>query len=392
MELRPYVDVLRRRIWFVLEAIVVVAVVAGVVSSLRPPKYTSSTRVYLQPDSPSERLNPAQLTFRDPNRFVQAQIDIVKSESVARDAAQKLGGITAREIEKRTEVRSSSSSDVLEITITDGDPERARDVANALVASYIENRRKSAVAGLERAAKDLDERLAPLQATLTDLDAKIAALPATGPGAAEGGGGQALLALREATATQYETLFARRQEVAVDINLQRGGAEVIAEAETPTEPISPRPVRDALAGAMLGGILGAGIVLLREQLDDRLRSVADVERVLDLPILAQLPVDESAGIRRVGHLPSPQPAERSRAVAPGQRAVHRPRPALEEHRRHQRHARRGQVGRVGQPRLGLRPGRAPHRSGRRRPAAAPAVGDVRRQVRARRASATSSPA
>ena len=307
MELRPYVDVLRRRIWFVLEAIVVVAVVAGVVSSLRPPKYTSSTRVYLQPDSPSERLNPAQLTFRDPNRYVQAQIDIVKSESVARDAAQRLGGITAREIEKRTEVRSSSSSDVLEITITDGDPGRARDVANALVASYIENRRKSAVAGLERAAKDLDERLAPLQATLTDLDAKIAALPAPGPGAAESGGRQALMALRDATATQYETLFARRQEVAVDINLQRGGAEVIAEAETPTEPVSPRPVRDALAGALLGGILGAGIVLLREQLDDRLRTVADVERVLDLPILAQLPVDDSAGsgVSAISHPHSP---------------------------------------------------------------------------------------
>jgi succinoglycan biosynthesis transport protein ExoP len=231
----------------------------------------------------------------------------VKSESVARDAAGGLGGITAREIQKRTEVRSSSSSDVLEITITDGDPERARDVANALVASYIENRRKSAIAGLERAAKDFDERLAPLQATLADLDAKIAALPAAGPGATEGGGRQALLALRDATATQYETLFARRQEVAVDINLQRGGAEVIAEAETPTDPISPRPVRDALAGAMLGGILGAGIVLLREQLDDRLRSVADVERVLDLPILAQLPVDDSAGsgVSAISHPHSP---------------------------------------------------------------------------------------
>lgn len=306
MELRPYVDVLRRRIWFVVQAVIVVAIVAGVGSSLRPAVYTSSARVYLQPDSPSERLNPAQLTFRDPNRFVQAQIDIVESEAVARDAATALGAITAREVERRTTVRSSSTSDVLEITASDGDPDRARDITNAVVAAYIENRRRSAVAGLERAAKDLDERLAPLQATLSDLDARIAALPATGPGSAEAAG-QALLALRSATSTQYETLYARRQEVAVDISLQRGGAEVIAEAKASRDPISPRPVRDALAGAMLGGILGAGIVLLREQLDDRLRSVADVERVLELPVLAQLPVDEmaGAGVSAISHPHSP---------------------------------------------------------------------------------------
>lgn len=304
MELRPYIDILRRRIWFVLEAVIVVAVVAGVVSSLRPAQYRSATRIYLQPDSPAEQLNPGQLAFRDPARFVQAQIDIMSSEAVAREAGRAVGGLTAKDIERRVSVRSSPQSDVLEISATDTDRERARRIADAVVSSYIENRRRSAVAGLERAAKDLDERLAPLEAQLADFDAKIAALPAAPPGDAAG---QQLLALREAIASQYETLFSRRQELAVDISLQRGGAEVIAEATLPTDPVSPRPVRDAAAGALFGGILGIGIVLLREQLDDRLRSVDEVERALSLPILAQLPFDGGAatGVSAIAHPHSP---------------------------------------------------------------------------------------
>lgn len=88
-----------------------------------------------------------------------------------------MGGITARAIQRKTSVRSSSSSDVVEVTATDGDPMRARDIAAAVIDSYIENRRRSAVAGLERAAKDIDERLEPLRAPLADFDARIAALP-----------------------------------------------------------------------------------------------------------------------------------------------------------------------------------------------------------------------
>lgn len=296
MDLHPYIELLRRRIWFVLEAIIVVivvivAVVSGAASSLRPAKYASSGRFYLQPDSPAEQLNPGQVSVRDPSRFVQAQIDIPDGEAVAQQAADSLGGITAKTIQRKTSVRASSSSDVLEVTATDGDPVRARDIAAAVIDSYIENRRRSAVDGLDRAAEDIDDRLEPLRASLADFDARIAALPPAEQ--ASDAGGRALRSQRDATAALYESLSARRQELAVNLNLQRGGAEVIGEAKTPTDPVSPRPIRDAVASALVG-ILGAGIVLLREQLDDRLRSVTDVERALSLPILAELPIDDNA--------------------------------------------------------------------------------------------------
>ena len=77
-----------------------------------------------------------------------------------------------------------------------------------------------------------------------------------------------LEAARYATAVQYESLFANQQDLLVEKNLKRGEAELIAVADTPRSPVSPKPVRDALLGAIVGLLLGAGISFLREQLDD----------------------------------------------------------------------------------------------------------------------------
>jgi Mrp family chromosome partitioning ATPase/capsular polysaccharide biosynthesis protein len=321
VELRQYVDILRRRTWFILETVLVVAIAAGVMASLRTPTYQATARILLRPDDPSEQLNPTERVYRDPNRYVQAQKDIIRSEAVAQEAVAALQGVSVRQIERQVSVSEGDQSDVLKISASSTDATQARDVANAVANGYIENRRKSAVVGLERAAKELQDKLGPLQAAIAELDVRIGALgappaegtdvtaperpveppsgPITGLDPAITAGGvpansEALKAARYAAAVQFETLFARQQELLVDISLKRGEAELIAEAKTPTEPVSPRPKRDLAVGAFVGLLLGAGVTLLRDQFDDRMHSVADVEQATGLPVLAQLPYDEEA--------------------------------------------------------------------------------------------------
>jgi polysaccharide biosynthesis transport protein len=296
LEIRPYLEIIRRRLWFIVGAVAVVAIAAGVASGLRAPIYVSTARVFLQPGDPAEQLSPNQPNLGDPNRFVQAQMEIVRSEAVAQGASTYLPGMTARDVQRKSSVTSSPTSDVLEISASAPKPGGARDIANAVAKAYIENRRVSAVATLTQAAKDLSDLLAPLQATIADLDTKIAAASKPGEDTPDAQVA-ALKSSRDAAATQYQTLYARQQELAANVSLQRGAAEVIAAANTPSMPVSPRPVRDAAAGAFLGLLVGTAIALLMEQLDDRIRSVADVERGLGLPILARLPFDEQSAQR-----------------------------------------------------------------------------------------------
>lgn len=295
-------------------------------SSLRTPSYKATARVLLRPNDPTEQLNPenaGQTNVFDPNRYVIGQEKIVASEGVAREAAKALQGLSVEEVDRKISVAQDGQSNVLLISGSDPEPAQARDIANAAAKGYIENRRQAAVAGLEQAAKDLEARLAPLQSTIAQLDSRIGEGATTVPGATSqlvtptpggsaaaaptaptsqlelgaGLGGQAttaeaLKAARYAAAVQYETLFARQQELLVNISLKRGEAELIEEARLPVSPVSPHPVRDGVLGLFAGLLLGVGVSFLREQLNDRLRSADEVGEISGLPLLARLPLDD----------------------------------------------------------------------------------------------------
>jgi polysaccharide biosynthesis transport protein len=325
LELRQYLDILKRHKWFIIEAVVVVGLAAGILSSLRNPIYKATARVLLTPNDPTQQLNPTSgggMLGNDPDRYVAGQISIAESEAVAAEALKKLDGLSVKALESKVSVSQKGQSNVLNISATDADPAQARDIADAVARGYIENRRLAAVSGLDAAARDIEGRLGPLQVSIAQYDTQIGE-GSTLPGAvsqlvspappasavapsqpapqvarpAAGSTGapstqEALKAARYAAAVQYETLYSRQQELLVDLSLKRGDAELIAEAKTPEEPVSPRPERDAALGAFVGLFLGVGISVLREQLNDKVRSAEEVERLTGLPLLAQLPYDD----------------------------------------------------------------------------------------------------
>lgn len=293
---------------------------------MRTPIYRATATVLLRPNDPTEQLNPnnaGQVVGADADRYVAGQESIARSTPVAQEAAKTLRGITSRQIQDAVSVTQGGQSNVLNVAAKDPEPSRARDIANAVAKGYIENRRQSAVAGLQGAAKDIQDKLAPLQAQIGQLDARLGSASTTGgtsqlvspvppasstaaaqptPPTATGidPGGvasteEALKAARYAAAVQYETLYARQQELLVDISLKRGEAELVAEANLPTAPASPHPLRDGILGAFVGLLLGVGISFLRDQLNDRVRSGEEVAKIIGLPLLAQLPFDAGTG-------------------------------------------------------------------------------------------------
>jgi capsular exopolysaccharide synthesis family protein len=62
----------------------------------------------------------------------------------------------------------------------------------------------------------------------------------------------------------------------------------IEAAALPSEPIRPKPLQNTLLAAALGLMLAAGIVFLIEYLDDTIKSVDDVERLLQLPVVGYI--------------------------------------------------------------------------------------------------------
>lgn len=67
-------------------------------------------------------------------------------------------------------------------------------------------------------------------------------------------------------------------------------ATIIAPAEAPTSPISPRKGFNLVASGLLGLLLGTALALLLDRLDDRVHAGEDAELAAHLPILAHVPL------------------------------------------------------------------------------------------------------
>lgn len=96
---------------------------------------------------------------------------------------------------------------------------------------------------------------------------------------------------REAQALrdQLRTLLDRYNEVSSAANVNPGTLQKLDGATVPGSPYSPNLLRNLSLALALGIAFAAGLAVLRETFDDRIRSLEDVEDKLGLPFLGHTP-------------------------------------------------------------------------------------------------------
>ncbi len=99
--------------------------------------------------------------------------------------------------------------------------------------------------------------------------------------------------------SQYESLLAQFERTAREGDFFRSSARIIERAAPPAQPSNPGVVLLAGAAGAGGFVIAIGLIFLREQFNDSLRSSDDVT-MLGLPYLGALPV---LGPRERRHLP-----------------------------------------------------------------------------------------
>lgn len=71
--------------------------------------------------------------------------------------------------------------------------------------------------------------------------------------------------------------------------MQIENVNIVDPAVQPTEPVKPRPMINIAIALFAGICMAVGIIFLMEYLDDTIKNNEDVERYLNIPVLANIP-------------------------------------------------------------------------------------------------------
>lgn len=281
MELKEYVAIVRKWLWLM----VLCAAVAGVSSYIgtrgMPRIYQSTTTVMVGQNIQAP--DPSSMDIWTSQQLAQTYATLVSREPIRKAAAQALGlqyvpsagTISARMVE---------GTQLVEISVRDTDPERARALADEIAQQLILQTPSAAPEEAERRAfvqKQLVDLEGKIEQTQRDVQDEQARLDAANSARAIQQYQANITALQQRLAT-YQSTYASL------VNIVQGGSNYISVVEpayTPTTPISPNVQMNVLLAAAIGLALAVAGAFLSEYIDDTIKTPEDATRLTNLPTL-----------------------------------------------------------------------------------------------------------
>lgn len=177
MELREYLQILRRRRWIVAGTLIAVLLAALAVTLRMQPIYEASARVEVQP-APSSSSEAAQLveSMVDPARRLATQVELIKGEGVLSRAIRALKLPSVDDLRENLSVKLLPDTQIVQISVRHSRPQEARDWANAVASAYLDDRRDRAVERTSLATGPLDRNIQDVQQRISDHDATLSGI------------------------------------------------------------------------------------------------------------------------------------------------------------------------------------------------------------------------
>jgi len=300
--LHDYIAAIRRRLWVVVAAVLVAVAVAVAVSLVQTPRYRAEAELILR-RTPGEQILVDEAgrvrSAEDATRELNNEIRLIESRRVRSAVAEAYDGpLDVDDVEAGIQ---SDSADVLELSVTATDPGDAARLANDYAETYLTFRRQQQIDDLLTTASEIQSRLDGLDAQIAEISAPIVALDDQIAATTDREVRADLQERRSAEVTRLRPQLAPLQgqqslyrsqlnqvQVSADIT-QSGGVQLLDEANEPDRPVSPATLRNLVVAVLVGLIGGLVLALVRDRLDDSVRSKEDGERLTGKPTLGLVP-------------------------------------------------------------------------------------------------------
>lgn len=295
-----YIELVRRRWLLLLVPALVAAGVGGYLASQEAESFTATATVRVGDPSLPSGLFDAR-SSADLDQLLATSIEIMESDPVEDEVLAALDESTTGAY-RDVEVTRVGETVLVDIEVTAADSDAALTIAQAWAETYVEIEVTRTVGALNRRAEELQSQIDVIDERLEEVNLAIAEEAEEIRAEAELRGDTVVISgnetptlsgltqQRDDLLTEQSELRQRAGEFEVEAALRSSVVEVAFPADASTEPIGGSPVRSAAVAGMLGLLLGAGLAVARDELDDRIHDADDLESaVRGVPILAAVP-------------------------------------------------------------------------------------------------------
>jgi capsular exopolysaccharide synthesis family protein len=256
VEVGRYVDAFRRS--RILIVCIVVALTAGVYffSANLPNRYRATTKLVLEEGA--DPLNTGDVASTE-RRLATIQT-LLTTRDTLRGAARRLRGETAATLKDKVHASVTQGADIVNVSATDDTPRGAAAIANGVTNTFLAREQLADRQRIQRARASLARALNSLEG-------------------------------RRGVPAEEERASIRERLTDLNLNAVNSGSELrrAEAARPPADPYSPRPVRNAVF-ALFASVFIAGLVVVsRAQLKPRVSGARELGRLIDAPVLAEIP-------------------------------------------------------------------------------------------------------
>lgn len=272
-----YLSTLRRRLGLIAVVTVLLAPLAFLALTTGGRSYESVAVVQV-----GSRLAAGvvglETPYEDAETLLATETQFFESDAVAEGARADLAAAgwdeSTDELLGRVVVTGRGVSNLMDVAGTDPDPQRARELTDAFVASYLALRQDGQRAAVQGVVDELEAQRA-------DAEAELAALDGTDTSAA---------AQRERAAAQswYDSVTDQIERARLRLSVDTSGV-VLVSAAGPAESSAAIPTPLAAALSLAGALLLAlATALVLDLLRDPVRTRAEAQDLLSAPVLGVL--------------------------------------------------------------------------------------------------------
>lgn len=171
MELRDYVRILHRN-WILILVLLILGLAGGAgYAAMQQPKYVASTQLYVSVRTDGAATGDLVQGTTFARQMVTSYVDVVSTALVLDPVIQELGlNDSVAGLSSRVSATTPLNTVLIDITVTDDDPEQAAEIANGVASSFQEAVQNT----LEQPAAE--GAVSPVQINVTEP-----AVPATSP-------------------------------------------------------------------------------------------------------------------------------------------------------------------------------------------------------------------